>query len=136
MTRVTFGVAASPIAAVQALQQTATYLGQDYSIASSHIKTSLYAVMSSISHELHKTTHIKSLAEEGNTQHQKALGNCWDSHKDLFFISVRKVSNLLYKMNTRLRYRQNIRRSWLVHSIYSFDENFITTTLGVETELG
>ena len=37
MTRVTFGVAASPYAAVQALQQTVTDFGQNYPLANSHV---------------------------------------------------------------------------------------------------
>ena len=42
MTRVTFGVAASPFAAVQALQQTATDFGQEHSLANSHVFKSFY----------------------------------------------------------------------------------------------
>ena len=42
MTRVTFGVAASPFAAVQALQQTAADFGHDYILATPHIYESFY----------------------------------------------------------------------------------------------
>ena len=42
MTRVTLGVAASPYAAVQALQQTATDFGQNYPLANSHLFQSFY----------------------------------------------------------------------------------------------
>ena len=42
MTRVTFGVSASPYLAVRTLQQTAEDHGEDYPIASGHIRTSFY----------------------------------------------------------------------------------------------
>ena len=42
MTRVTFGVAASPFAAVRALQQTAADFGHDYILATPHVYESFY----------------------------------------------------------------------------------------------
>ena len=40
--RVTFGVAASPFAAIQTLQQTTLEFVHDYPMATSHVKTSFY----------------------------------------------------------------------------------------------
>ena len=109
MTCVTFGVAASPFAAVQSLYQTAVDFEKDLPLAKQHVFQSFYIdnclagedlrslllrkwrssstdVMNTIPKELHGPSRIKDIAQAD--EHQKALGLYWDCNHDLLYVSV------------------------------------------------
>ena len=107
MTRVTFGVAASPFAAVQALQHTAADFGHDYILATPHIYESFYvddclARAQTPQEVITLHLQLRSLLLKGGfdlrkwrsnfdsstTQHPKALGMYWDASNDVFFVST------------------------------------------------
>lgn len=72
-------------------------------------RSSSTTVIDSIPKELHEPSQVKSLTDEDTTQPQKALSMFWDTHKDLLFISVGKITN---QASTKRMLVSNIARNF------------------------